>query len=303
MVLSYRCNVTALMRDYIVCVVDPTDKMARTAKYWKLKQKLKDDALARGTWVTVGPTTYAGIARVKSIYRDFRSFFSGGAWEIHQTRVFDMFCNANIKKILGDDIDSCLDYVMWENGWKEIHSNVFVQAYRGAGKSAMASGAMAAFLANIPNYTLTMYGGPKEKAIDLFETFTTYLQSIFDKDPDRAAKMRYTKVEKRIRLSAGPGDVRWVALQLSRGNVRFYAFLCTAPPPQHHHCTGTIFCVVICSLYLYILCSTLYIFFSLRKKEKIPKSGGFPFVFSLETGIQKTRETFFDRRVSDDRDE
>jgi hypothetical protein len=221
MVGEHLWDVAMAMRSSLVCVVDPSDKMARTAKNWKLRQRMKEDMLAKGTRATIGPLTYSGIARLRSIERDFKSFFSnGGSWEIHQTKVFDMFCNANIKKILGNDIDSCLDYVMWYKGWSDIQSHVFVQSYRGLGKSAMSSAAMAAFFTNIPNYTLTMYGGPEQKAVELFETFDTYVRGILDRNPERKAQLVYAKSKMRMKLSNGHGDIRWVALQLSRGSVR-----------------------------------------------------------------------------------
>lgn len=205
-----------------LCVIDVSNKMERTAKYWTLRHKMYKDSLARGTKITIGPMTYPGYARLQSIFRDFKSFFYGqeGSWEIHQTRVFEMFCNSNIKRILGTDIDSVLDYVMWENGWKTIPTHVFVQAYRGAGKSALSSGAMATMLFNIPNYTLTMYGGPKEKAIDLFETFVAYFRKLIDINPDKSANMKIIKTGKRISVSTGPNDMRWVEIQMSHGNVR-----------------------------------------------------------------------------------
>ena len=222
---------------HVECLLDPSAKMDRTAKYWRLQQKVREDSLARGTRVTVGPTGYRGYARIQSIFRDFRSFFSdgSGAWEIYQTRTFEIMCNCNIKLILGEDIDSCLDYVMWENGWKTIPTHAFILAYRGAGKSALAAGAMATMFANIPNYTLTMYGGPKDKAIDLFETFFAYFRKLMELNPERASTMKVLKRDRRVMVSCGPNDTRWVEIQMSCGNVSrlSHSTLLSADPPTH----------------------------------------------------------------------
>jgi hypothetical protein len=210
------------MRRSARCFMDHAQRMGRTAQYWMLKHKSREDALSWGTRATIGPMGYAGYSRLVRIFKDFRQALTamGGSWELYQTEAASKFINVNIKRILGQDVDSCLEHVMRQYGWTDIQSHVFVQAYRGAGKSALSAAIVSALLVNIPHFTMTMYGGPKDKAVDLFETFSAYLDELLARRPDTAAKFRINKTGRRIRIQAGPTDVRWVEVQFSRGNVR-----------------------------------------------------------------------------------
>ena len=203
------------------CIIDASTKVRRSAQYWDVAKKMREDALARGTKVTIGPCGYAGYAQLMSIERDFlRGMHAlGKSWEIYQSNFFKVACNCNIKLILGDDVDMCLDFVMKERGWNGIPSHIFALAYRGAGKSQIAAYMIALFILYIHSYTVTIYGGPEDKCKDLFAQFKAYIDHIISLDPSRHEGLHIRATARRMSVRTDDGDSRWAEAELSKGNV------------------------------------------------------------------------------------
>jgi hypothetical protein len=171
-------------------------------------------SLINGAQVTIGPTGYSGYIRLMAIKRDFqRCFPDKRLLEICHLHLLNSLCKVTIQKILRDDIDSCLEYVMLENGWTDIHDRTIFPKLRGCERTWAA--ALAAFIANIPNYTISVMG-TKQTVMQLCAFVAGHLQDIVGNDPCRFAKFRMVCTGKHIGLMHREDDERWMSYQIVR---------------------------------------------------------------------------------------
>ena len=109
---------------------------------------------------------FEGMARLKKITNDFNNLREN--WEPYQSAVFMMMVNANLRNILGSDTETCLPMVMAQYRWKKVEDEVLVLAARGSGKTWLLMSALAAFIVNIPNFTVCCYAGTSNKTADFY---------------------------------------------------------------------------------------------------------------------------------------
>lgn len=202
--------------------------------FWKNKTSKAAQALLTGKRY-VEPPQFPGIVRLHSTRNDFT--FGVEEWQPYQSEVFEMFVNANILNILGEDSDMCLESVMRDSGWVDIPDEELVLASRGSGKSTVLAVSAAAFLKNIKRYTAMVYSGIKviffffllttlpdgslplkEKSEDLLNSIYAAFEGMRNRDEDfQCASVQKTKTS--ITVSVATGDVRQVHCCSSFGMV------------------------------------------------------------------------------------
>jgi len=199
-------------------MVSQSRSLAACSTYWDTKHYIEAHALETGLRSSFGPMGFEGLARNKRIGADFNSCVK--EWQSHQSRVFRMFINVLVKRILGRDVDCCLESVMLENGWTKIDAEVMMLAYRGSGKTWLLSAAIASLIANIPGLTICAYAGTKEKTIDFFENIYMYYEGLCERHQSRGEEYSVHKVKNKLFVYYNRTDIRWIKAFSTHGFVR-----------------------------------------------------------------------------------
>ena len=216
-----RDSIIAKIRMQSRCYIDHSDRIKRSAQYWALKRKAQQDSLAFGGNIIVSPMGYTGYSRLVVLIRDFmNSKNANSSWEDYQRHAAMCMINANIHRILGDDFDTCWEFVMREYGWETIPTHKFVLAYRGSGKSTVAAALMASIFVNLRCVTATIYCGTKPKVQEFLRAVYTRIVAILGQHENNQLKVHFTANE--ITALGAEDDARWMKALCTRGTVNFF---------------------------------------------------------------------------------
>jgi hypothetical protein len=200
-----------------------TDQVSKCAKYWAVKNYIQEERLRTGKCVSCQAIGFEGVARMKSVFEDFNSLVE--EWQPYQTAVFHMCVNTMIRNILGPDKDRCLSSVMAANNWTKIEDEVLVLAYRGSGKTWLLSGAITAFMANVPNFSACIYAGTKSKTMDFYNGIRGQYLNLMKHNPERSRGIRIKETADILVAQYSDDDVRWIRPFSTFGMVRHYFFI------------------------------------------------------------------------------